>query len=57
MKWEYITSTWQPEQIPDTKALVAKLWKKYRPTSDLTSDPTSDLMNKQPLNTFTTWKQ
>jgi hypothetical protein len=69
MKWEYITSTWQPEWIPDAKALVVKLWKKYRPTSDSTSDPTSDPTcdltssitsnptNKQPPNTFTTWKQ
>ena len=57
MKWEYITSTWQPEWIPDAKALVAKLWKKYRPTSDPTSDPNSDLTNKRPLNAFTTWKQ
>jgi len=57
MKWEYITSTWQPEWIPDAKALVAKLWKKYRPTSDPNSDPNSDLTNKRPLNAFTTWKQ
>jgi hypothetical protein len=62
MKWEYITSTWQPEWIPDAKALVAKLWKKYRLTSDptsnlLTSDPSSNSTNKQPLNAFTTWKQ
>ena len=25
IKWEYITSTWQPEWIPDAKALVVKL--------------------------------
>ena len=33
MKWEYITSTWQPEWVPDAKALVVKLWKKYRPSN------------------------
>ena len=57
MKWEYITSTWQPEWIPDAKALVAKMWKKYRPTSEPTSDTTSDPINKRALNAFTTWKQ
>ncbi|KAK9326664.1 hypothetical protein V1520DRAFT_350826 [Lipomyces starkeyi] len=47
MKWEYITSTWQAEWIPDAKALVAKLWKKYRRSSDTTvPNP----------NVFTIWK-
>ena len=35
MKLEYITSTWQPEWIPVAKALVVKLWKKYRPTDPI----------------------
>ena len=55
MKWEYITSTWQPEWIPDAKALVVQLWKKYRPTStqiEVIQEP-----KQQPLNAFTTWKQ
>ena len=59
MKWEYITSTWQPEWIPDAKALVVKLQKKYRPSNptltqieEVIQEPT-----KQPLNAFTTWKQ
>jgi hypothetical protein len=37
MKWEYITSTWQPEWVPDANAQVVKLWKKYRPSSDSTT--------------------
>jgi hAT family C-terminal dimerisation region len=59
MKWEYITSTWQPEWIPDAKALVVQLWKKYRPTSEPSSDPSdpSDPTDIRPLNAFTTWKQ
>ena len=57
MKWEYISSTWQPEWIPDAKALVAKLWKKYRPTSEPTSDTTTEPTNKWAPNAFTTWKQ
>ena len=59
MKWEYITSTWQPEWIPDAKALVVKLWKKYRPSNptltqieEVIQEPT-----KRPPNAFTTWKQ
>jgi hypothetical protein len=53
MKWEYIISTWQPEWIPDAKALVTKLWKTYRPSSDstiLTEVEQSD------HNVFITWK-
>ena len=62
MKWEYITSTWQPEWIPDARALVVKLWKRYRPTSSNTSssDPNIDPTLTQiqpPNNAFTAWKQ
>jgi hypothetical protein len=58
MKWEYITSTWQPEWIPDARALVVKLWKRYRPTSSNTSssDPNIDPTLTQiqpPNNAFT----
>ena len=61
MKWEYITSTWQPEWIPDARALVVKLWKRYRPTSSNTSsDPNIDPTLTQiqpPNNAFTAQKQ
>lgn len=66
MKWEYITSTWQPEWIPDAKALVITLWKKYRPSSNSTSTITSTNTpitpgltgSKQPdPNVFVTWKK
>ena len=57
MKWEYISSTWRPEWIPDAKALVAKLWKKYRPSSEPTSETTSDRTNKRAPKALTTWKQ
>ena len=33
MKWEYISSTWQPEWVTDDKTLVIQLWKKYHPSS------------------------
>ena len=59
MKWEYITSTWQLEWIPDAQALVVKLWKKYRP-SDPTLTQIEEVIQKptkQPPNAFTTWKQ
>ena len=41
----YINLTWESEWIPDAKAMVVQLWKKYRsagdPTSDLISDSSS----------------
>jgi hypothetical protein len=50
MKWEYITSTWPAEWIPDARALVAKLWKEYRPTTLVEAQ-------EQPNpNVFTAWK-
>jgi hypothetical protein len=43
MKWEYISSTWQPEWITDAKVSVIQLWKRYRPsTSNSTTISTSD---------------
>ena len=33
MKWEYISSTWQPEWVTDAKTLVIQLWEKYRPSN------------------------
>jgi hypothetical protein len=54
MKWEYITSTWQPEWILDAKALVVKLWK-YRPSSDSTTISTEVEQLNQ--NGFITWKR
>jgi hypothetical protein len=59
MKWEYITSsTWQPEWIPDAKALVAKLWKNYRPNSPTPTVVEEEVQEpKQPPNAFATWKQ
>src|ERR1700710_2600218 len=54
MKWEYITSTWPAKWIPDARALVAKLWKKYRPTT--TTTPAEDQEETNP-NIFTTWKR
>jgi hypothetical protein len=54
MKWEYITSTWQPEWIPDAKAQVIKLWKKYRPSSDSTTISTE--VEQSNRNIFITWK-
>jgi hypothetical protein len=54
MKWEYITSTWQPEWVPDAKAQVVKLWKKYRPSSDPTTILTEVKQSNQ--NVFITWK-
>jgi hypothetical protein len=57
MKWEYINSTWESEWIPDAKAMVVQLWKKYRSvgdlTSDLTSDSSSDPTHQRLPNTFT----
>src|ERR1700710_2504490 len=41
MKWEYVNSTWESEWIPNAKAMVAQLWKKYRPPGD----PASDLIS------------
>jgi Domain of unknown function (DUF4413) len=65
MKWEYVNSTWESEWIPNAKAMVAQLWKKYRPpgdpTSDLisdrSSDSSSDSTSQRLPNTFSTWKQ
>ena len=58
MKWEYISSTWQPEWIPDAKALVAKLWKKYRPTSPTHTQVEETAQEpKHSPNAFTAWKQ
>ena len=69
MKWEYVNSTWESEWIPNAKAMVAQLWKKYRPPSESTSDlisdrssdsscdPSSDPTNQRLPNTFSTWKQ
>jgi hAT family C-terminal dimerisation region len=54
LKWEYITSAWQPEWIPDAKALVTKLWKKYRPSSDSTT--VSSEIEQSNQNVFITWK-
>jgi hypothetical protein len=61
MKLEYINSTWESKWIPDAKAMVVQLWKKYRsagdPTSDLISDSRSDPTHQRLPNTFTSWKQ
>jgi hypothetical protein len=58
MKWEYITSTWQPEWVPDAKALVVKLWKKYRPTNPTHTQVEETVQEpKHHPNAFTTWKQ
>lgn len=58
MKWEYITSTWQPEWIPDAKALVVKLWKKYRPSSESTTTISTEPIEVEQSNQngFITWK-
>jgi hypothetical protein len=62
MKWEYISSTWQPEWITDAKASVIQLWKKYRPSSSDSTTSSSDSTTiltkaKQPdQNAFITWK-
>jgi hypothetical protein len=54
MKWEYITSTWPAEWIPNARALVAKLWKKYRPSSNTTTP--IEVQEQSNPNVFTTWK-
>jgi hypothetical protein len=55
LKWEYISSTWQPEWVTDDKTLVIQLWKKYHPSS---SDSTTIFtIAKEPdQNAFITWK-
>ena len=56
IKWDYITSTWPEKWIPDAKALVAKLWKKYQPTATTTTTPLVKIQEKSNPNIFTTWK-
>jgi hypothetical protein len=57
MKWEYISSTWQPEWITDAKALVIQLWKKYRPSSsESTSSSEPTTTSTSDSNAFITWK-
>ena len=54
IKWEYITSTWQPEWVLDAKTQVVKLWKKYRPSSDSTTISTE--VKRLNQNVSITWK-
>ena len=63
MKWEYISSTWQPEWVTDAKTLVIQRWKKYRPSSsDPTTASSSDsttiftIAKELDQNAFITWK-